>query len=99
METPLSTLGRRKASHTHGVSLLMKPEAMRALLSWEPVSPRILLVRYNSKGRKVTIVQCYPPTNAASAENKEEFYNQLQATIDRAPKRDMKIMIGDVNAK
>ncbi|XP_076439125.1 uncharacterized protein LOC143277998 [Babylonia areolata] len=85
--------------HTHGVALLMTSEAARALLSWEPVSPRMLLARYNSKGRKVTIIQCYAPTNAASADDKEEFYNQLQATIDRVPKRDMKIIMGDMNAK
>ena len=85
--------------HTHGIAMLMTPEATWALLSWEPVSPRILLARYNSKGRKVTIIQCYAPTNAANSEGKEEFYNQLQATIDRMPKRDSKIVMGDVNAK
>ena len=42
--------------HIHAVALLMTPEATRALLSWEPMSPRILTVRFNSKGRKVTIV-------------------------------------------
>ncbi|KAL8622673.1 hypothetical protein ACOMHN_009307 [Nucella lapillus] len=85
--------------HTHGVALLMTPEATRALLSWEPVSPRLLTARYNSKGRKVTIIQCYAPTNVANADDKEEFYDQLQATIDRAPKRDLKIVMGDMNAK
>ena len=46
----------------HGVALLMTPEATRALLSWEPVSPRIITARFNSRGRKVTILQCYAPT-------------------------------------
>lgn len=56
--------------HTHGVALLMTPEATRTLLSWEPVSPRILSARFNSKGRKVTILQCYAPTNTAEIEEK-----------------------------
>ena len=43
--------------HTHGVALLMTPEATRALMSWESVSPRILTARFNSKGRRVTIIQ------------------------------------------
>ncbi|KAL8605837.1 hypothetical protein ACOMHN_051446 [Nucella lapillus] len=85
--------------HTYGVALLMTPETTRALLSWEPVSPRLLTARYNSKSRKVTIIQCYAPTNVANADDKEEFYDHLQATIDRAPKRDLKIVMGDMNAK
>ncbi|RUS92092.1 hypothetical protein EGW08_000116 [Elysia chlorotica] len=32
-------------------------------------------------------------------EEKEEFYEQLQATFNRAPRRDMKIVMGDINAK
>ena len=85
--------------HMHGVGLMMTPEATRALLSWEPVSPRILTARFNSKGRKVTIIQCYAPTNAADEEVKEEFYDQIQAIMENAPKRDLKILMGDINAK
>ena len=85
--------------HMHGVALLMSPEATRALLSWEPVSPRIITARFNSRGRKVTILQCYAPTNTSSLESKEEFYEQIQATMDKIPKRDLKILMGDLNAK
>ncbi|KAL6490434.1 hypothetical protein MHYP_G00007790 [Metynnis hypsauchen] len=55
--------------------------------------------RFNSKGRKITIIQCYAPTNAADEEEKEDFYSSLQSLFDRTPRRDMKIMMGDLNAK
>ena len=51
------------------------------------------------KGRKVTIIQCYAPTNAADEETKASFYEMLQATIDKAPHGDIKILMGDMNAK
>ena len=85
--------------HTHGVALLMTPEATRALLSWELVSPRILTARFNSKDRRVTIIQCYAPTNMADIEDKVHFYEQIQSVIEKVPARDMKILMGDLNAK
>ena len=86
-------------AHTLGVALMVSAEAMKSLLQWKPVSPRIITARFNSKGRKITIIQCYAPTNVADEIEKEDFYEILQAAIDDMPKRDMKILMGDLNAK
>ena len=87
--------------HVHGVALLLTPEAAQALLelSGEPVSSRLLTARFNSKGRKVTVIQCYAPTNAADTEEKETLYEQFQAVMDKLPRRDLKILMSDLNAK
>ena len=47
----------------------------------------------------ITIIQCYAPTNNAEPYEKEEFYTKLQAVVDKAPNRDILIVIGDFNAK
>ena len=85
--------------HIRGVAVLLTPVVAQALLSWEPVSPRLLTARFNSKGRKVTIIQCYAPTNVAETQEKETFYDQLQAAMDKLPRRDLKILMGDLNAR
>ena len=48
---------------------------------------------------KVIVIQCYAPTNAAEVEEKEQFYSSLQTLLNRSPKRDLKIIMGDMNAK
>lgn len=45
----------------------------------------------------MTIIQAYAPTD--DAEDKEAFYHQLQAILQKIKKRDIKIVIGDFNAK
>ena len=58
-----------------------------------------MTARFESRFQRVTIVMCYSPTNTAEEADKDHFYAQLQSTIDKTPKRDMLILMGDLNAK
>nr|CAH8820769.1 unnamed protein product [Trichobilharzia regenti] len=78
---------------------MISPTATKALMQWEANSPRLMTAKFKSKGRKVSIIQCYAPTNNADLEKKEEFYRELQATMDNTPASDIKILMGDTNAK
>ena len=40
-------------------------------------------------------MQCYVSTN----ESKDAFYDQLQAELESTPRHEMKIVMGDLNAK
>ena len=69
------------------------------LEEWEPINERLITATFNSKFVKITIVQCYAPTNDATEEEKDEFYEQLQAAKDKIPKHNLCIIMGDFNAK
>ena len=64
-------------THTHGVAIIISKEKAKTLLEWEPVSERLIRIRLNSKFCKLTILQCYAPTNEAEEEVKEDWYEQL----------------------
>lgn len=74
-------------------------KAKKSLMEWEPVSERILTARCHSKFQKVAIVQCYAPTNLAQQEVKEDFYDYLLSVLEKAPKRDITVLMGNMNAK
>ncbi|CAG9127121.1 unnamed protein product [Plutella xylostella] len=69
------------ASKEYGVGLLLSRSAKNSLLDWKPISERIIVARFASRVRKVTVVQCYAPTNAAADETKSKFYDLLEATL------------------
>ena len=89
---------REEDAHTHGVRLLLSKDAAKSLIEWELVSEKIITARFTSKGRNITIIHCYAPTNSAEFEEKET-YQHLQTVTQKLPKRDIQVVMGDMNAK
>ena len=87
------------ASHEKGVALLLSQQAAKSLLEWEPISERIIIASFESKCQNTTIIQTYAPTNDAEEDTKEDFYYQLQAAFNKTKRRDLTIVMGDLNAK
>ena len=85
--------------HTAGVAIIISKKNKKSLLEWNPIDDRIITARFNSKYTKITVIQCYAPTNPSPVEDKDRFYEVLQKTIDKVPKHDVLIVMGDLNAK
>lgn len=82
-----------------GVGFLISSKAYKGLLDWKPVSDRLITVRLKASPKNVTFVQAYAPTMLADPVEKDEFYSLLAYTLDSTPKADVKVLMGDFNAK
>ena len=88
--------------HTQGVGLLLTKEAQKSLLSWEPHSSRLMEATFRTQQKKINlrIVVCYAPTNNATDEEKDQFYEELTALYAKKhSNKNLTLLIGDMNAK
>ncbi|XP_018018974.1 craniofacial development protein 2-like [Hyalella azteca] len=85
--------------HEVGVAILISQQAEKSLMEWTPVNKRIITARFYSRYRRMTIIQVYAPHNEREEEEKEQFYQELQETLDGCNRNDITIIMGDLNAK
>lgn len=91
--------GRDDDKHHAGVALILRKGVEKALIEWKPISERLMRARFRGKHGKLTILQCYAPTNDAEEEVKEQFYSELLRETESIPTHDLLIIMGDLNAK
>ena len=91
--------GRADGIGREGVGMMLTPRAVKALTEWKAINSRLLLARFKSRQCNLSFIVCYAPTNDSLEEVKDAFYEELQSVIDEIPERDMRVVIGDMNAK
>jgi len=82
-----------------GVGILLSKNAAKSLIEFHPISSRVIVARFHGHGRDISIIQAYAPTCASSEDEIEEFYATLQTAFGIAKKHDVRIVMGDFNAK
>src|SRR6218665_3955345 len=83
----------------NGGAVMCDRSSGNAIMGYDTVSDRILSVRFRGRKVNITIIHVYAPTSTALEEEQDDFFNKLQSTIDRTPKGDVIMGIGDFNAK
>ena len=82
-----------------GVAVWLEKKTACSVLGYEPVNGRIVKVRLHAKPANITLIQVYAPTSAATDEESNEFYEDLDNTLKTVPKHDVIVQMGDFNAK
>jgi hypothetical protein len=83
----------------YGTGFMVFGRARDAVIGFNPVDERLCTLRIRGKFFNYTLINVYAPTEEKDNEVKELFYEKLVEVYDGAPKRDIKIILGDFNAK
>ena len=70
--------------HEYGAGFLVHKDIVSAVLGYRPVTSRLISIRPRAAPFNITII----PTSGHDNSEVDHFYQQLQETIDRTPKKE-----------
>ena len=82
-----------------GVGFIINKSLKNSILEFEPTNARMCKVRIKGKFCNTTLINTYAPTESATEEQQEQFYEDLNRCCDQIPKCDALLILGDFNAK
>lgn len=88
-----------KKEHRLGVGFVTGRKLIQKVLDWKPISPRLCVIRIKGKFRNISIINVHAPTEEKDEDEKDTFYDTLEGAYDNCPRNDVKIVIGNLNAK
>ena len=101
-----------KVPHTHamlyslngGIGFVVGKRLLPYLQTSRVISDRVAVIsfRFGKPDPPISVAIAYGPTSprcTANPQLREDFYQQLQAAVDTIPKREVTVLMGDMNAK
>lgn len=82
-----------------GTGFAVQKKWLGAVLKFTPKSDRLCSLRLKGELFNVTLVCVHAPTEDSQEEDKDAFYSELEALLEETPGHDVKIVLGDFNAK
>ena len=91
-----------KGAPIFGMAFLVHKSIMNSVKDVTPVNNRLMTIRIQSANKKYTLINAHAPTNIDNKKNPEtveRFWGQLEDTMSKIHKEDVKIILGDFNAQ
>lgn len=82
-----------------GTGFVISKSLKRSIIDFTPISNRICKLRIRSKYRKISIINVHCLTEDKDIEEKEKFYEDIEKIYNDIPRYDVKMVMGDFNAK
>ena len=87
------------AKHEKGVGIILHKSITQSYEGHCPISDRVLQIKLQGKKMILNIIQVYAQTEDSTEEQLIEFYNEVQKAISTCKSQELKVLIGDLNAK
>jgi hypothetical protein len=87
------------ANHEFGIAFLVDSKFNHMVKNFTPINERLCVIRIKGRFFNYSLMNIHPPTNDSEEEAKVQFYEQLERAYAACPSHDVKLVMGDANAK
>lgn len=85
--------------HANGVAFIVSKQVEKCVESVCCASDRVIMLQLNSKSININLIQVYAPTSLSDEDEIEKFYDTIKSVTNKIKKKDITILMGDLNAK
>ncbi|XP_049315675.1 uncharacterized protein LOC125779126 [Bactrocera dorsalis] len=82
-----------------GVGFVVGERLRRRVLSFTPVNERLATIRIKARFFNISLICAHAPTEEKDDVTKDDFYERLELAYESCPRHDVKIVLGDFNAR
>lgn len=82
-----------------GCGFAVRGRLRQKVLSFRHVSERVMTIRIKAQFHNISLICAHAPTEEKDDATKDCFYELLEKTYEQCPRYDVKIVLGDFNAK
>jgi exonuclease III len=81
----------------NGVGVVAKKDLVDRVVEVERVSDRIMAIKIEKDGTMLNIISAYAPQVGCTAEEKEDFWQELEETLEKTPREERVVLGADLN--
>lgn len=85
--------------HVFGTAFIISKRIKHLILDFQPISSRLCKLRIKGKFFNYSFINTHAPIEDSSDDEKDFFYQELERVWNTCPRHDIKIILGDLNAK
>ncbi|GFU80411.1 transposable element Tcb1 transposase [Trichonephila clavipes] len=89
----------QEKAHHFGVGFIVNKRLRNTVIDFQAISMRLCKIRLRGKHYNTTLICAHAPTDDKDKTEKDLFYNLLMKSYNSCPAQDIKLVIGDFNAK
>ena len=91
--------GPKDNKHELGVGFYVRNSLLEYIEDFKMINERVCYLQIKSRWFNSTLINVHAPTNDKPEEVKDEFYDKLDEVVDNLSNQEIRILLGDCNAK
>ncbi|KAF8785601.1 Craniofacial development protein 2 like protein [Argiope bruennichi] len=86
-------------THQFGIGFIVGKRLRNSVIDFQAINIRLCKIRLRGRHYNITLICAHSPTEEKDDPEKDLFYDLLMKSYNSCPAQDMKLILGDFNAK